>query len=111
MNTTTAVIFGICTFGFVSSAIAETQPHMAAALKHLESAQDQLRKADNDKGSHRERALDLIRSAMEEVRQGIEFDNRHNEDRGQRNDRQYEDSQYGDERGRRDGNRHRRGDY
>ncbi|CAK0754454.1 exported hypothetical protein [Gammaproteobacteria bacterium] len=89
MNITTAVVFCICILGSISLAMAEPQPHMAAALNHLESAQNQLRRADNDKGSHRERALELIQAAMGEVRQGIEFDNQHKEDRTQRGDRQY----------------------
>ena len=58
-------------------AFAEPQPHMKAALASLETAKAQLEKASADKGGHRVKAIELINSAMEEVRKGIEFDNKH----------------------------------
>jgi hypothetical protein len=56
---------------------AERQPHMAAALHHLEEAEKELQAAEADKGGHREKAIGLTRSAMEETRAGIEFADRH----------------------------------
>ena len=60
----------------VTTASAERQPSMEAALSNLRAAQQNLTKASADKGGHRERALKLIQAAMNEVRQGIAFDNR-----------------------------------
>ncbi|MBL8636165.1 MAG: hypothetical protein JNM40_23270 [Myxococcales bacterium] len=61
----------------VSRAGAEPQPHMRSALSSLESALGQLQKATPDKGGHRVKALELTKDAIEEVRKGIAFDNRH----------------------------------
>lgn len=60
----------------ISTADAERQPHMKAALAHLEKAVNQLDKATADKGGHRVKAIDLTRQAIEQVKKGIEFDNR-----------------------------------
>ena len=51
----------------------ERQPHMRAALHHLQEAKEELEKAAHDKGGHRERALDLTQSAIGEVKAGMEF--------------------------------------
>jgi hypothetical protein len=51
---------------------APDQPHMQTALTALEAARDNLEKATADKGGHRERALDLVKDAIKEVKQGID---------------------------------------
>ena len=56
---------------------AEPQPHMKAALALLETAHAQLQKATPDKGGHRVKALELVGQAIEEVKKGIAFDNKH----------------------------------
>ena len=48
------------------------QPHMTAALAALESAKNNLDHATADKGGHRAQAIDLIKSAIDEVKKGIE---------------------------------------
>jgi hypothetical protein len=53
-------------------AFAQPQPHMTAALASLESAKASLEKATADKGGHRVKAIELINSAIEEVKKGIE---------------------------------------
>jgi len=58
-------------------AAAEYQPLMKAALEALTSAKTNLEAAERDKGGHRAKALALTRRAIEEVRLGINFDNRH----------------------------------
>lgn len=58
-------------------AFAEPQPLMRDALSELREAANRLEKADHDKGGHREKALELTRSAIREVEEGIHFDNRH----------------------------------
>ena len=61
----------------VPSADAEPQPHMKAALAHLQKASEQLDKATADKGGHRVKALKHVRSAIREVERGIAYDRRH----------------------------------
>jgi len=72
----------------------EYQPQMQAALTNLRQAEENLRRADADKGGHRVKALELVNQAEREVQAGIDYDNRHNS-RGE----QYRD---GDYRGNRD---------
>jgi hypothetical protein len=63
--------------GISVSVWAEKQPHMRASLTHLMKAKAQLEKAEPDKGGHRVAAVKLIDQAIEEVKAGIEFDNKH----------------------------------
>ena len=51
----------------------ERQPHMHAAIHHLEEAKKELQMAEHDKGGHREKALELTNSAIEEARAGVQF--------------------------------------
>jgi len=60
--------------GLVMGAWAERQPHMKAALEHLQKAKVQLEKAEHDKGGHRANALSLVEQAISEVKQGMAFD-------------------------------------
>jgi hypothetical protein len=59
---------------------AEPQPHMRAALELLQQADKQLEKATADKGGHRVNARGHLAKAIEEVKAGIEFDNKHPRD-------------------------------
>jgi len=65
---------------FVGTAQAEKQPHMHAALKALHNAEEQLNKATHDKGGHRVKALEHVRAAIAEVKQGVAYDNKHKEE-------------------------------
>ena len=56
---------------------AQNQPHMRAALEHLQEAQKELEAATHDKGGHRSKAVSLVKQAIGEVKQGIEFDDTH----------------------------------
>jgi hypothetical protein len=58
---------------------AADEPHMRAALEHLREARQQLEKAVPNKGGHREKAIELIDRAMEQVKEGIEFGEHHHE--------------------------------
>jgi len=69
----TGLIFGSA-IGICS---AEDQPRMRAALEHLREAREQLERAAPDKGGHREKAIELVNHAMEQVQKGIEFGERH----------------------------------
>lgn len=62
--------------GFATQAMAEKQPMMAKALHNLEDAKQALENATADKGGHRVKALGLVKDAIAEVKNGIEFDNK-----------------------------------
>ena len=53
-------------------AAAPDQPHMQAALDALQSARNNLDKAEADKGGHRASAIQLVNDAIAEVRLGID---------------------------------------
>ena len=53
-------------------AAAPDQPHMQAALDALQSARNNLDKANADKGGHRANAIQLVNDAIAEVRAGIQ---------------------------------------
>ena len=57
-----------------SGQMARHEPHMSAAYGHLEQAKAELEKANPNKGGHRERAMQLVDQAMQEVMQGEEYD-------------------------------------
>lgn len=61
----------------MNSASAEPQPKMHEALDQLRAAAASLEAADHDKGGHRNKALELTRSAIGQVEAGMRFDNRH----------------------------------
>lgn len=58
---------------FRRSAAEEHQPHMEAALQHLQEAKEELKRAEHDKCGHREKAPDLTENAINEVREGMRF--------------------------------------
>jgi hypothetical protein len=66
-----------CLGGFATQAFADKQPRMQDALASLKSAFGSLEKATADKGGHRVKAMELTKQAIEEVKAGIEFDNKH----------------------------------
>jgi hypothetical protein len=57
--------------------MARREPHMSAAMGHLQQAKNELEKATATKGGHRENALRLVDQAMAEVQQGEVYDIRH----------------------------------
>lgn len=67
----------VMAMGFVSNSYAEPQPHMRAALEHLKKARAQLKMASHDKGGHRVKALRAIQRAINQVKKGMRYDNRH----------------------------------
>lgn len=72
----TAIIAVLLIGGTVGICAAD-EPHMRAALEHLREAREQLWKATPNKGGHREKTIELIDRAIEQVRAGIEFSERH----------------------------------
>lgn len=55
----------------------QNQPHMRAAIQHLEAAKAELQRAEHDKAGHREKALQLTDDALREVNEGIAAGARH----------------------------------
>lgn len=63
--------------GFVAGRASAAQPHMVSAMDHLRLAKKELDLALADKGGHRAKALELVNSAIDEVRLGIEYARTH----------------------------------
>ena len=61
--------------------MARHEPHMSAALGHLQQAREELQRAAANKGGHRERAMELINQAIEQVQQGEQYYEQHDERR------------------------------
>jgi hypothetical protein len=59
-----------------NTAGADVQPKMRDALGNLKSALASLQDATPDKGGHRVKAINLTKSAIEQVEKGIQFDNK-----------------------------------
>jgi aromatic ring hydroxylase len=55
----------------------EYQPHMRAALEHLQQALNELETAASDKGGYRKKAMEEVRRAQADVQAGIAYDNHH----------------------------------
>ena len=62
--------------GLLAGVTIASQPRMDAALDHLNAAERELMAATNDKGGHRNRALQLTRDAQAQVRKGMKYDRR-----------------------------------
>ncbi|HLH09819.1 MAG TPA: hypothetical protein VKW78_21450 [Terriglobales bacterium] len=73
------LVFALAAVMMSPSMFAENQPHMRKALEHLEAAKAELQAAERDKGGHRAKALGATNEAIEEVRAGINFDNKHSQ--------------------------------
>lgn len=81
---------------------AYRQPAMESTLRELHRARESLAHAIPNKGGHREKALRLIDRAIREVQMGIEFANRHGNEKkkynGAGDKRQYKDDRSNNER-------------
>ncbi len=65
----------------IGSASADEQPKMHQAVDALKAAEGFLASASDDKGGHRAKALAATRTALDETRKGIAFDNTHGGDK------------------------------
>jgi hypothetical protein len=54
------------------------QPHMNAALSYLQTAKNELKVAEHNKGGHRANAVGLVNRAITEVNRGIQYARSHN---------------------------------
>lgn len=69
--------------GFYSFVYAQSrrmeihEPHMSAAYGHLEQARAELEKSTPNKGGHRERAMQMIDQAMQQIEEGEQYYQQH----------------------------------
>ncbi len=70
------VVIAILLVGGTVGICTADEPHMRAALERLKEARAQLEKAAPNKGGHREKAIELINHAIEQVKAGIQFSER-----------------------------------
>lgn len=69
---------GISSFVYAQSRRMEIhEPHMSAAYGHLEEARAELEKSTPNKGGHRERAMQLVDQAMQQIEQGEQYYQQH----------------------------------
>lgn len=78
---TLAVLIGLSVYSLGRPAqtheMAMQEPHMSAALGHLQEARAELEKAAPNKGGHKERAMQLVDQAIQQVRQGETYYEQH----------------------------------
>ena len=67
-----AVAVAFTAFGVTAGAVA-SQPHMVNALAALQNARSELHAAVANKGGHRERAMELVSQAINQVNAGISY--------------------------------------
>ena len=72
-----ATLMLIAGLGAQTRQMARTEPHMSAAVGHLEQAKNELEKATATKGGHRENAMRLVDQAIAEVQAGESYDITH----------------------------------
>jgi len=72
-----ATLTMIAGLGAQTRQMARTEPHMSAAMGHLQQAKNELEKASATKGGHRENAMRLVDQAMAEVQAGESYDVTH----------------------------------
>jgi len=52
---------------------------MSAALGHLQQAKEELQRATPNKGGHREKAMELVNQAIQQVQEGERYYQEHGE--------------------------------
>jgi hypothetical protein len=57
--------------------MAVREPHMSAALGHLQQAKEELQRATPNKGGHREKAMELVNQAIQQVQEGEQYFEQH----------------------------------
>lgn len=81
---TLAVLIGVSWYSVVhaqTANMARHEPHMSAALGHLQQAKSELEKAAPNKGGHREKAMQLVDQAIQQVELGEQYYQEHGERR------------------------------
>ncbi|HEY2033977.1 MAG TPA: hypothetical protein VGH02_09860 [Rhizomicrobium sp.] len=69
-----AVVLGtVLASGVLIGEAMAYQEHMHAALDALRTARSELQASEANKGGHRERAMDLVDRAIEQVQAGMDY--------------------------------------
>ena len=79
-SSTLALLFSLGLYSIVhaqTAQMARQEPHMSAAMGHLQQARAELEKATPNKGGHRERAMQLVDQAMQQVQEGEQYFQQH----------------------------------
>jgi len=74
------IAIGLSVFSFVHAQTRRMEihePHMSAAYGHLEQAKSELERAAPNKGGHRERAMQMIDQAMQQIQEGEQYYQQH----------------------------------
>lgn len=77
---TLTLLIGLSWYSVVhaqTAGMARHEPHMSAAMGHLEQAKAELERAVPNKGGHRERALELVNQALQQVQEGEAYYEQH----------------------------------
>ena len=81
LASTLAVLIGLSVYSLGRPAqtheMSVHEPHMSAAMGHLEQAKAELEKSAPNKGGHREKAIQLVNEAMQQVQQGEAYFEQH----------------------------------
>lgn len=72
-----SLLLVVIVVAFFAGQMSASQPAMQSALRNLRAARADLNRATSDKGGHRERAIELVNQAIDQVEKGIAFDRRH----------------------------------
>lgn len=67
------LVLGVATSLVLAGVACAGQGNMQDALKSLREARQSLERADDNKGGHKAKALDLVDKAIAEVQEGITF--------------------------------------
>ena len=80
---TLALLIGLGLYSGVGRAqtagMARHEPHMSAAMGHLQQAKSELERAAPNKGGHREKAIQLVDEAIRQVQEGEVYYQQHGE--------------------------------
>lgn len=74
---TLTLLLGLGWYSTLHAQMARHEPHMSAALGHLQQAKDELEKATPNKGGHREKAMQLVDQAIQQVQEGERYYEEH----------------------------------
>jgi uncharacterized protein HemX len=77
---TLAILIGMGLYSAVHAQnreMARQEPHMSAALGHLQQAKEELQRAAANKGGHREKAMELVNQAIQQVQEGERYYEQH----------------------------------
>jgi len=72
-----ALVLAVVLGAGAAALTAERHPEIRAAMKALQNAERDLSRAAHDYGGHRVKAMELIRAAQNELREGLAYDEAH----------------------------------